>query len=85
MPRSSIKDEKTYQALRDEGASQEKAARIANAGAATSRKKVAARGGRSPSYDDWTKADLLRRAREIGIRGRSSMTKPQLISALRSH
>jgi len=85
MPRSSIKDEKTYQALRDEGASPEKAARIANASAATSRKKVAATGGRSPSYDDWTKADLLRRAREIGIRGRSSMTKPQLISALRSH
>ena len=85
MPRSSIKDEKTYQALRDEGASQEKAAWIANAAAATSRTKVAAKGGASPSYDEWTKADLLRRAREIGIRGRSSMTKPQLISALRNH
>jgi hypothetical protein len=85
MPRSSIKDEKTYRALRDEGASEEKAARIANASAASSPRKVAAKGGRSGSYTDWTKADLLRRAREIGIRGRSSMTKQQLISALRNH
>jgi Rho termination factor, N-terminal domain len=85
MPRSSIKDEKKYQALRDEGASEEKAARIANAGAASSPRKVAAKGGRSGSYDDWSKADLLRRAREIGIRGRSSMSKQQLIDALRNH
>lgn len=85
MPRSSIKDEKTYQALRDEGASEEKAARIANAGAASSRRKVAAKGGQSGSYSDWKKDDLLRRAREIGIRGRSSMTKQQLITALRHH
>jgi hypothetical protein len=85
MPRSSIKDEKKYQALRDEGASQEKAARIANAGAASSPRKVAAKGGRSGSYDDWSKADLLSRAREIGIRGRSSMSKKQLIDALRNH
>lgn len=85
MPRSSIKDEKTYQALRDEGASEEKAARIANAGAASSPPKVAARGGRSGPYTGWKKEDLLRRAREIGIRGRSSMTKQQLISALRQH
>jgi hypothetical protein len=85
MPGSSIKDEKTYQALRDEGASAEKAARIANAGAAGSRRKVAAKGGHSPSYDDWTKDKLLQRARQIGIRGRSSMSKKELIDALRSH
>jgi hypothetical protein len=85
VPRSSIKDEKTYQALREEGQSTERAARIANAGAATSRRKVAAKGGKSPSYADWTKADLVTRAREIGIRGRSSMTKKQLIDALRDH
>jgi Rho termination factor, N-terminal domain len=85
MPRSSIKDQKRYQALRDEGASQEKAARIANAGAASSPRKVAAKGGRSGPYTDWKKDDLLRRAREIGIRGRSSMNKQQLISALREH
>jgi len=85
MPRAQIKDEKMYQRLRDQGESKEKSARIANAAAATSRHQVAAKGGRSPSYEDWSKADLLQRAREIGIKGRSSMSKPQLIDALRNH
>jgi hypothetical protein len=46
---------------------------------------VSSKGGKSPSYQDWSKQDLLRRAREIGIRGRSSMTKDQLVTALRNH
>jgi hypothetical protein len=85
MPRAQIKDEETYRALRREGNSEEKSARIANAAAASSRKEVAARGGRSRDYEDWTKKELAERAREIGIKGRSSMSKPQLISALRNH
>jgi hypothetical protein len=40
---------------------------------------------KSGSYDDWTKPDLLKRAREIGIKGRSTMTKAELIKALRKH
>jgi hypothetical protein len=40
---------------------------------------------KSGSYDDWTKPDLLKRAREIGIKGRSTMTKAELIKALRNH
>ena len=36
MPRAQIKDEKTYQKLRDRGESKEKAARIANAAASSS-------------------------------------------------
>ena len=85
MPTPQIKDEKTYQALRREGNSEEKSARIANAAAASSRTAVGKRGGKSPSYDEWTKKDLEQRAREIGIKGRSSMTKAQLVSALRNH
>ena len=85
MPRAQIKDERTYRALRREGNSEEKSARIANAAAGSSRKSVGARGGKSESYDDWTKKDLLQRARELGISGRSSMSKPQLIDALRNH
>jgi hypothetical protein len=85
MPRAQIKDEKTYQKLRQSGESKEKSARIANAAAATSRSAVGKKGGESPAYDDWTKKDLLGRAREIGIEGRSKMTKPQLIKALRDH
>ena len=85
MPRAQIKDEKTYRELRKRGESKEKSARIANAAANSSRKKVAAKGGRSGSYQDWPKADLVRRAREIGIKGRSTMNKEQLIKALRNH
>ena len=85
MPRAQIKDERTYTELRGHGESEEKAARIANAVAATSRSRVGRKGGKSGSYDDWTKPDLLRRAREIGIKGRSTMTKAALIKALRNH
>jgi hypothetical protein len=85
MARAQIKDEKTYQALRRDGNSEEKSARIANAAAASSRQKVGRRGGKSGSYDDWTKKDLVARARELGIPGRSSMSKDELINALRNH
>ena len=85
MPRAQIKDEKMYTELRGEGASKEKAARIANQAAATSRSRVGRKGGNSGSYDDWSKPDLLRRAREIGIKGRSAMTKTELVKALRNH
>ncbi|MGH3266591.1 MAG: DUF7218 family protein [Trebonia sp.] len=85
MPRAQIKDEETYQALRREGNSKEKAARIANAAAGSSRRSVARRGGQSPSYPEWTKKELVKRAREIGIKGRSKMSKGELVSALRAH
>jgi hypothetical protein len=85
MPRAQIKDEKKYQKLRDKGESKEKAARIANASAGQGKKRVGRKGGESPSYDDWTKEDLLKRAREIGIGGRSSMSKSELVKALRDH
>lgn len=85
MPRAQIKDEKMYTKLREQGKSEEKSARIANAAAKTSRRQVSTKGGKSPSYQDWPKTDLLRRAREVGIKGRSAMTKAQLINALRNH
>ena len=90
MPRSeksgpSVKDDEVYEALRDQGASKEKAARIANASANTSRSEVGRKGGESASYEDWTKKDLERRASEIGIAGRSKMSKDELVEALRDH
>jgi len=85
MPRSQIKDEKTYSKLRESGESKEKSARIANASAASSKSTVGKRGGKSPSYDDWSKQDLVKRAKEIGIKGRSKMSKADLVKALRDH
>lgn len=85
MPRAQIKDEKTYTKLREKGESKEKSARIANAAAGSSPSKVGRKGGKSGSYDDWSKQDLVQRAKEIGIKGRSSMSKADLIKALRDH
>ncbi len=84
-PGPSVKDPEMYEALRDDGASKEKAARISNAAANTSRSEVGSKGGESGSYDDWTVNDLHKRAAEIGIDGRSSMNKDELIKALRTH
>ncbi|MGH3743756.1 MAG: DUF7218 family protein [Mycobacteriales bacterium] len=84
MPNPAIKDEKKYEALRREGNSEQKSARIANASAAQGSKTVGRKGGKAGSYEDWTKDDLVRRAREIGIDGRSSMNKGELIHALRN-
>ena len=82
---SSVKDEEVYEALRDDGASKEKAARIANASANESRSEVGHRGGKAGSYEDWTVDELHERARELDIEGRSSMNKDELIKALRDH
>jgi hypothetical protein len=80
-PGPSVKDHEQYEALRDQGASKEKAARIAN----TSRGSAAKKGGEAGSYDDWSKDELESRAAEIGIDGRSKMSKDELIDALRNH
>ncbi len=76
-----IKDEQQYEKLREQGMSKEKAARIAN----TPRKKAGKRGGISPEYEEWTRDELYQKAKEIGIEGRSSMNKKELIKALRNH
>lgn len=81
----SIKDDRQYEALREQGASKEKAARIANASSNSSRSAVGRRGGKAADYDDQTVEELRRRAAEIGIDGRSKMSKRELISALRNH
>lgn len=84
-PGPSVKDPERYEALRREGNSKEKSARIANASAAEGSTTVGRRGGQAGSYDDWTVAELRKRARELEIDGRSSMTKSELVDALRNH
>ena len=84
-PGPSVKDPELYEALRDDGASKEKAARIANAAARTSRSEVGRRGATAETLPERTVAELRQRAKEIGIKGRSRMTKGQLVDALRNH
>jgi len=74
----SIKDDERYEALREDGVSKEKAARIAN----TPPREMDRPGGPG-SYEEWTKEQLYEKAKEVGIDGRSEMTKDELIDALR--
>ena len=85
MPKTQIKAEKTYRKLRSKGENKEKAARIANAAAGSSKSAVGHKGGKSRSYDDWNKEDLVKRAKEVGIKGQSTMKKAELVKALRHH
>ena len=82
-PGPSVKDDELYEKLRDEGNSKEKSARIANAAANSSRSEVGKRGGKSPSYEEWTVEELRERAAELDVEGRSSMRKAELVEALR--
>lgn len=81
----SVKDGELYESLREDGASEEKAARIANAAANSSREEVGEKGGESGDYEDWTVDELHERAGELDIEGRSKMNKDDLIEALRNH
>ena len=83
-PGPSVKDDKLYEELRQEGNSKQKSARIANAAANSSRSRVGRKGGKSGDYDDWTVEKLRKRAAEVGISGRSGMNKAELIRALRN-
>lgn len=85
MAQDPIKDRELYEALRADGAGQEKAARIANAAANTSREEVGRKGGEAGSYEDWTVEELRKRAAELDIEGRFGMRKAELIEALRNH
>ena len=85
MPNPSIKNERLYEELRDQGDSKEKAARISNAVAKRGSKSVGHKGGASGSYEDWSVRDLRRRAKELGLRGYSGKRKSELISQLRNH
>ncbi len=80
----SIKDDDTYEALREDGASKEKAARIANAQASASQ-SPSEKGGKARAYEEWTKDALYERAQELEIDGRSDMSKDALIEALRKN
>jgi len=74
-----IKKPDTYDALVNKGMSKEKAARIANAQAAGTLDY------RSEKLEERSKSDLLSEAKKIGVNNRHSMTKDQLVKAIRAH
>ena len=74
-----IKDDERYEALRDEGMSKEKAARIANT------KNPGKKGGKAKEYEERTKEELVSKAKEVGIKGYSKMNKDELIKSLRNN
>lgn len=75
----SIKDDAKYEALRKEGMSEQKAARIANT------PNSGKRGGKAKDYEERSKQELYEKAKQVGISGRSKMTKQELIHALRTN
>ena len=77
--RPTIINDHQYEALRKDGMSKQKAARIAN----SDPKEMARNRKDTGSYEEWTKDELAAKAREVGIPGRSAMRKGELISALR--
>jgi hypothetical protein len=82
MPKNKIpqvKNEEQYEALREKGLSKEKAARIANT------PDSGQKGGKASKYEERSKNDLYKKATEVGIKGRSKMSKDDLINALRNH
>lgn len=76
---SKIKNEKQYEKLKERGYSKQKAARIANTD------NAGKKGGHASGYEERTKKELMDKARQVGIKGRSKMSKDELINALRNN
>lgn len=75
-PGTAVRDPERYEELRLQGYSKVLAARMANG--------AMSRGDGSAHYEQWTKRRLYEKAKERGIRGRSAMSKGQLVRALRA-
>lgn len=98
MPKAwSSKDERQYEKIKSsqmqQGSGEDQAERIAGATVNKHRRKE----GRTPNkatqgtgnprraLEERTTQELYNRARELHIRGRSTMNKSELVSAIRSH
>ena len=79
-----VKNKALYKRLRNLGVSTKESTRVANASAKTPSKKASQRGGAASSYANWKVPELRRRAKKVGIKGRSTMNKKQLVKALRA-
>ena len=97
MPRAwSNKDERQYEHIktstRERGASEDRAEEIAartvnkrrRTEGRTPNKRTQGTGNPNRGLDSRTRDEVYNRARELGIRGRSSMSKAELLAAVRS-
>src|SRR5690606_11609642 len=84
-PGPTVKTDRQYEPMRDQGMSKEKAARVATATAGGSGNQATTRGGRAATSQAQTTDQLRTRARQVGSEGRSKMDKGELSSALRNH
>ena len=73
-----IKDDDKYEALREKGYSKQKSARIANTPSSEQDKSKMGQ-----AYESWTKEELYDKAKDVGIEGRSKMSKADLARALK--
>jgi Rho termination factor, N-terminal domain len=79
-----VKNKALYKRLRKLGVSAKESLRVAKASVKTPSKKASARGGAASSYDNLKVPELQRKAKKAGIKGRSTMSKKQLVKALRA-
>ena len=95
MPSWTSKDERQYEHIKESskkrgastGRAKEIAARTVNKQrreeGRTPNKRTSGTGNPSRSLEDRTRDELYNRARDLNIRGRSKMSKSQLVSAIR--
>jgi Rho termination factor, N-terminal domain len=81
MPRIQVKDHKIAKVPKQR-ASKPKPSIASSASGSRSQRGAS---GTNPSYGSWSKEDLVKKARQLGISGRSTMNKSQLVTALRKH
>lgn len=96
MPSWSKKDERQYEHIKDSSKERGKSEQRAKEIAARTVNKQRREEGRTPnrrtqgtgnpnrSLEDRTKAELYNQAKDLGIEGRSRMSKDELVSAIRS-
>ena len=75
-----MKDDRKSEALRSGGMNPQATTRSASSDS----RQTATQSGGAKRYEQWTKERLYGKAREVGIEGRSRMSREELIDALRN-
>ena len=96
MPEWTEKDERQYEHVKESalerGRSEERAAEVAartvnkqrREEGRTPKARTSGTGNPNSPLDERTRDELYNRARELGIKGRAEMTKPELVEAIRT-